>query len=311
MPAQTLTHQNKTPTASVCVLHDTFLYRGGGERLVLFLTKALKADLASGFFDAGSYPVHEWNLPGKIISLTSSVFKKGLRHFKLRYVFAYKTKFLREYKTVVFSGDCLAAVGSLAPDAKSIYYCHTPPRYLFDQYDRYYHKVPWYLRPTFVVAVWYFRFSYQRAIRRFSLVLTNSVNTQKRIQQYIGIHADILYPPVDTDFFVPGSLKGDYFLSFARLADIKRVDRIVDAFLQMPHKRLILTYGANDPQRAYILAKVRTAPNIIAVKAPSDTQLRSLIQSAIATIYIPQDEDFGMSPLESMACGVPVIGVNE
>ena len=102
-----------------------------------------------------------------------------------------------------------------------------------------------------------------------------------------------------------------YFLSFARLSPPKRVDLIVDAFLQMPDQNLIFTYGRNDPMRDEILAKIEWKGNIRAIESPNDTDLISLIQWATATIYIPVDEDFGMSPVESMACGTPVIGVNE
>lgn len=89
------------------------------------------------------------------------------------------------------------------------------------------------------------------------------------------------------------------------------MDIIVDAFLQMPEQNLILTYGKNDPMKDDILAKIQNSKNIKAIESPSDTDLISLIQGARATIYIPIDEDFGMSPVESMACGTPVIGVNE
>ena len=51
--------------------------------------------------------------------------------------------------------------------------------------------------------------------------------------------------------------------------------------------------------------------NISMRESPSDTELRDLIRGAKATIYVPVDEDFGMSPVESMACGTPVIGVND
>ncbi len=103
----------------------------------------------------------------------------------------------------------------------------------------------------------------------------------------------------------------NYFLSFARLSPPKRVDMIVDAFLEMPEKNLILTYGKNDPMKDAIFAKIRGRKNILALESPDDNELIDLIQWAIATIYIPVDEDFGMSPVESMACGTPVIGVNE
>lgn len=60
-----------------------------------------------------------------------------------------------------------------------------------------------------------------------------------------------------------------------------------------------------------ILAKIVWKNNITALESPNDDRLISLIQWAIATLYIPVDEDFGMSPVESMACGTPVIGVSE
>ena len=79
----------------------------------------------------------------------------------------------------------------------------------------------------------------------------------------------------------------------------------------MPEKNLVISYGKNDPEKNAILEKIKHVKNIFAVESPSDTELLSLIQWALASIYIPVDEDFGMSPVESMACGTPVIGVNE
>ena len=83
------------------------------------------------------------------------------------------------------------------------------------------------------------------------LILTNSINTQTRIKKYLGIDAEVLYPPVDRELFQFISQE-DYYLSFARLADAKRVDMIVSAFMQMPEKKLIVIYGENDPQKNHI-----------------------------------------------------------
>lgn len=82
-------------------------------------------------------------------------------------------------------------------------------------------------------------------------------------------------------------------------------------FLSNPEQNLIFTYGKNDPLKRELLEKVAGKESIIALESPTDTELLSLIRWAIATIYIPVDEDFGMSPVESMACGIPVIGVDE
>lgn len=70
----------------------------------------------------------------------------------------------------------------------------------------------------------------------------------------------------------------DYFLSFARLSPPKRVDLIVDAFLDMPEKNLVFTYGKNDPMREDIFAKICNSKNIKAIESPTDDELIHLIQ---------------------------------
>lgn len=83
------------------------------------------------------------------------------------------------------------------------------------------------------------------------------------------------------------------------------------AFQKMSEEKLILTYGKNDPEREKIFSMIEGYKNISAICSPDDEELRQLIQEATATIYVPVDEDFGMSPVESMSCGTPVIGVND
>lgn len=158
-----------------------------------------------------------------------------------------------------------------------------------------------------------FKKAYLHNLAKIKTLLTNSKNTQKRIKYFTGKDAEILYPPVDTNFFCPNNTprKKEYFLSFARLSSIKRVDRIVEAFQRLPDEKLIITYGKNDPEKTKITGMIQGYPNIEMILSPDDIQLRDLIRGAKATIYVPVDEDFGMSPVESMACGTPVIGVND
>lgn len=100
-------------------------------------------------------------------------------------------------------------------------------------------------------------------------------------------------------------------MSYARLSDIKRVDRIVRAFQKMPERRVIIHHGANDPESENIRALIGTSANIELISYRSEGELIDAIRKARAVIYIPKDEDFGMIPIEAMACGVPVIGVRE
>jgi glycosyltransferase involved in cell wall biosynthesis len=93
------------------------------------------------------------------------------------------------------------------------------------------------------------------------------------------------------------------------LEDYKRVDMIVKAFLRMPDKKLIVTSGGSE--LAHLKRIADNAPNIVFTGWVNEDRLRELVGRAIATIYVPIDEDFGMSPVESMAAGKPVIGVAE
>ncbi len=210
------------------------------------------------------------------------------------------------------SGDCLSAIKHFH-GKKILYYCHTIPRYLFDQREEYEKKVPKIMLYVYQFMTSRFKKAYLADLSGIKNLVTNSKNTQKRIKYYTGRDADILYPPVDTEFFCPNQepTKKTYFLSFARLSSIKRVDRIVSAFRELRNEKLIITYGKNDPERQKIADMAQGYENIEMKLSPSDTELRELIRGAKATIYVPVDEDFGMSPVESMACGTPVIGVND
>lgn len=292
------------------ILHDTFLYKGGGERLILMMWKALKADIASGFFSSWSFDLRKEWFTGKIIPVSSEIFTKWLRHIRLKWNFLFSTKFISQYETVIFSGDCISAVRNCSQNTKKIYYCHTPPRYIYDLHELYLKKVPIYLRPFFKIACKVFKYLYEKDLSRMDLILTNSENTKKRIKDYIWYDSQVLYPPVDTERFIWWNQKW-YFLSFARLADAKRVDKIVDAFSEIPNEKLIVIYGKNDPQKEKIFLLSHGYKNIECITLEDNDKLYEYIAHARATIYIPVDEDFWMSPVESMSAGKPVLGVND
>jgi glycosyltransferase involved in cell wall biosynthesis len=304
--------QNKKP--KIAILHDAFLYRGGGERLVSLMAKALDADLVSGFFSEWSFDPRALGFTGKMISLGKPVFAKWLRHAVLKYRFIQKTKFLSEYDIVIFSGNCLDAIRNIPKTTKKIYYCHTPPRYIFDFRDRYMSRFPRWLHDIADTILDREAANYTRQLSSMDHIFTNSENVHGRLLRYCGFDSSVLYPPVDISSFSPTSMSDSektYFLSFARLSPPKRIDIIVDAFIDMPDQNLIFTYGKNDPMKDEILSKIKWHNNIRAIESPDDAELIKLIHGALSTIYIPVDEDFGMSPVESMACGTPVIWANE
>lgn len=182
----------------------------------MYMRDILGCDLVSGFFDGGSYSreeilsnVGKEDLQPEIIALTkSTVFTKGIRHMKLKCAFLFRTKFLERYQTVIFSGDCLAARRHLAPDAKKIFYCHTPPRYIFDkrewyedQLQKHYGFLYLFVRPVYRCIRSIFERQYRRDIASMDIVVVNSQEVQRRVKQYFDIEAHIIFPPVDVSKF--------------------------------------------------------------------------------------------------------------
>jgi len=164
------------------------------------------------------------------------------------------------------------------------------------------------LRPALQAFINYLQPRYENAITQMDTLIANSENVRRRIQYYLNQEAIVIYPPCDTARFIWRG-QDNYYLSMGRLDPLKRVDLIIQAFLKMPDKRLIITSGGSELQQLKKLAK--NAPHIQFTGWLDDAQLADLVGHAIATVYLAKNEDFGMSPLESMAAGKPVIGVAE
>ena len=163
-------------------------------------------------------------------------------------------------------------------------------------------------RPFLRGVMFLYRLAYERSVRRMDTIVTISETVRKRLKRYLGYDSLVIYPPCETERF-QWIEEGNYFLSTARVDPLKRVDLIVRAFKEMPDKRLVVVSGGSD--MANIKKMTEKTENIDVLGWVDDEKLCDLMGRCIATIYIPRDEDFGISPVESMAAGKPVIGVQE
>lgn len=289
------------------LLHDFFEIRGGGERLVLDLAKYFGMDLCYAFWTANSYDPAE--IAGlKVWNLQAHTAVPGWRTLKEIQVFEKKTRFLDSYDLALYSGVCapLAIINRLK--GRNIFYCHTPPRFVYDQRQFYLEQIPFWQRPILNWLADYLRPKYENSIAAMSLVIANSENVRRRLLNYLGCESIVVNPPIDCGKF-RWLEQGNYYISLARLEPLKRVDKIIKAFQKMPDKKLIIASNGS------LIGKLRKlaidCQNIQFTGWITDAVLSELIGNAIATLYIPIDEDFGMSPVESMAAGKPVIGVAE
>ena len=292
--------------AATVIAHDYFAIRGGGERLVLTLAEALGSDVMFGYRTAESYDEAAFPDGRTDLALPEALRRPGLRAAALAMRFRLARGQTRDYGTRIYSGVAAPFAAPERGTGRNILYCHTPPRFIYDQKDHFAERAG--RDPARRLALEQFRRGYEAAVERMDVIIANSRTVQERITRYLGKPSTLVYPPCDLEAF-KWIEQGDFYLSTARLSPLKRVDKIVSAFCAMPDRKLVVASSGEDLPRLREMAK--DAPNISFLGWVSDAQLTELIGRAIATIYVPVDEDFGMSPVESMAAGKPVIGVAE
>lgn len=290
------------------IFHDYFSIRGGGERLVLELARALKADLTFGYTTDETYEPRMFPECSKSLQLPPFLRRRGFRPFALAWKFSFERNRAKGHRIRVYSGVAAPFAAPAKGSGVNIFYCHTPPRFLFDQRDFFLERLSPMARLVARPLLRIFEFAYRRAITRMDVIVTNSNTTKARIEKYLGLHSTVVYPPCDTSEFV---WKGqdNYYLSTARLSALKRVDLVVRAFKLLPSRKLVVVSGGED--RADLMALAHGHDNIVFRDWVSDEEMQVLMGNAVATIYVPRDEDFGMSAVESMSAGKPVIGVAE
>lgn len=210
-------------------------------------------------------------------------------------------------QTLVVSG-IYAMSAALFWKGPIIHYCHTIPRFAYDLNAYYTEQMAWYKKVLFKAYCWFVKRFYSHCACKATLTLVNSKNTQNRLEKYLGIKAEVLYPPADIDRHKRDYGFGTYFLSTARLEPFKRVRVILEAFRKLPKVKLIVLSEGSEYKE---LTEEYTQPNIVFTGYVSDEQKNKYLRDCIATIYVPIDEDFGLSPLESLSFGKPVIGVDE
>lgn len=290
------------------LLYDYMQVAGGAERVTLTLARTLPdfQTLVSRTYADAEPLLAEAALP--ITQLGTRWTRWMTRIPEAAFNFRFRSRRLAQARAVLYSGFYAPMAVHQQKAGLKVYYCHTIPRFAYDLYGASRAGFPWVLRGLFGCFAAVVRWQYQKAIDQMDVVLVNSENVRRRLKHFVGVDAKVVYPPVATGHFKWAG-DGGYYLSVARLTPNKRVDVIVRAFLSMPTRRLVVASGG--PELARLQAIAAGAPNITFVGWQTEDALRDLVANAHAAIYLPVDEDFGMSPVECMAAGKPVIGVAE
>ncbi len=210
---------------------------------------------------------------------------------------------LSAYDIVISSSHSCAKGVITKPETLHVSYCHSPMRYAWENshaYIREYdiHPLIKKLAPLFMHGI---RMWDKLSAERVDYFMANSKHIQNRIFKYYRRTSSVIYPFVDTDKFRTGTRRGDYYLAVGRLTPYKRFDLIIDTFNKLGLPLKIVGTGVSYKKLAQMAGN-----NIEFLGRISDEALREHYSNAKALIF-PQVEDFGITPLEAMASGCPVI----
>jgi glycosyltransferase involved in cell wall biosynthesis len=285
----------------IAIVSDPLVQRGGAEKVVEALAAAFPAApifalLYSSEFGPASLSTRVRE------SWLGSIPLAARRHrlFLPLYPAAIESFDLSEFD-VIISSHHTAAKGLLrSARQRHICYCHTPMRALWERPFDELRSLSTALRPLAGALMHRLRLWDYATAARVDEFVANSASTQARIASHYRRESRIVYPPVSVDRFTPtGGAPDAYYLVASRLVPYKRVDLAIAATRRLGRRLIIVGSGATD-------ARFGGDRHVEYLGHVSDERLLDLMRNARALLF-PGLEDFGITPVEMMACGRPVV----
>ncbi len=296
----------------IAIFHNFMDNIGGAEIVTLILARELNADVYTtnidfekikkmGFADVIQRVHSIGDLP------LNAPFRQQLALWKFR-----KLNLKKKYNFYIIAGDW--AMSAAVLNKPNLWYVHSPIREIWDAYEYVRNNlVPFPLRHFFGIWVCYNRYLNKKYIKHVEKIACNSKNTQNRVKKFLKREAIVINPPVETSKF-KYKKTGDYWLSVNRLFAAKRVDMQIKAFKKLPKEKLIIVGSYENSrhfkQYANYIKKIKPK-NVEILSWVDQKKLIELYSNCKGLIATAMDEDFGMTPIEAMASGKPVIACNE
>ncbi len=209
---------------------------------------------------------------------------------------------LSDFDLIISTSSMFAKGVVTPPNARHICYCHTPTRYLWANSIGYVSSLPYprWLKSLIRANLKKIRMWDFMAAQRPDQFIANSRNTQQKIKKYYRRSSQVIYPPIQTkDFYFRKSK--DFFLTGGRLVPYKKFDLTIRVFNKLGWPLKIFGQGPEEKRLKKIAKK-----NIEFLGYISEKEKRELYATAQAFLN-PQDEDCGITILEALASGLPVI----
>ncbi len=291
----------------VAIVHHWFVTRGGGERCAECLASLFPgAEIFTLVASGRGLPA---SLEGR--NLHTSFLQKipfavnHHRHMMPLYPAATRSLDLRGFDLVLTSDSGPVKGVRLDPGAVQICYCHSPMRYLYDNYDGYRSQMGALTRAIFTLTAGAVRRFDLAAAKRVDYFLANSNYIAARIRRFYGRESTVIYPPIELTR-ARTATPGDHYLVAGRMVGYKRTGLLIEACLRLERKLHIAGAGPDEPMLRKLVAASPNAPLVKFLGELSNDALWQQYAECRALLFAA-DEDFGMVPLEAQACGRPVI----
>lgn len=292
----------------IAIVHEWLTTHAGSEKVLEGMIRLFpNADLF-GVVDFLQEPDRAF-LQGKAPKVTFiqrlPLARSRFRHYLPLMPLAIEQLDLSSYDLILSSHHAVAKGVITGPNQLHISYVHSPMRYAWDLQHQY-------LRESGLdrgLKGWITRYLLHRlrlwdqaSANRVDHFLSNSEFIKKRIWRCYRREAAVIHPPVEVSRFEAQRSREDFYLAASRLVPYKRMDLIVTAFSQTPHRKLIVI--GDGPE----MGKIRTlaGPNITLLGYQDDEILKAHLEKAKAFVFAAE-EDFGILPVEAQAAGAPVI----
>lgn len=223
------------------------------------------------------------------------------RHLLPLYPLAVEQLDLSGYNLVLSSDSGPMKGIIVSPSTVHICYCHSPMRYLWDQYHHYRNSMSPLSRSVFSLSAHYVRSWDQRAAQRVTEFVANSTYVAARIRQYYGRESTVIYPPVDMTRAHFSRAPRRAYLTVGRLVPYKRIDLLIQACNLLGRELRIIGTG---PEEGRLRA---LAGNTIQFLGNVDEETLWDEYANCRAFLFAAEEDFGMAIVEAQACGRPVI----
>jgi len=295
--------------AKIALVFDWMTTSGGAERVNLVLHKLFSnAPIFTSVYNPKKLKGFEnANINTSFIQKLPFATTKHQYYLTLM-PYAFEKFDLSEFDIVISSSHSCAKGIITKPECLHITYCHSPMRYAWDDWHNYVNNYKMNKLVKFIGKrqLHKLRLWDRLSAERVDYFIANSITTKNRIAKYYKKFSKVIHPMINLkDFTLNKDYNRDYYLAVGRLTPYKKFSLIVDAFNENGKKIKIVGSGIE-----YEDLKKKAKSNIEFLRFVPDEELKEIYKKAKALIF-PQIEDFGITPLEAMASGTPVIAFNK